>query len=231
MDSNTNTNTNTKPELITETKRIIDLDKMSKREKLGHLFDMVKPKDCSCSLNIKKNSINNMIDVCIIMIQKFKVSMYEQHCKGKHLDTYKVFRDLEAHTQYYKWACSMMENEPTFRGFVSYIEHLEKENEKLKSKYIDYDYLLKENETLKEMVNKMKNDFIEPLLEENEKLKSGTTKNDTEIEIEHFFDLDNYLYPEGLDWTYDKPNEPHLVVYIIKKKEETESDSESSDSD
>ena len=166
-----------------------------------------------------------MIDVCIVMIQKFKDYIYEQHCKGKHLDSKKVFRDLKATTQYFQWANYMNEE----KTFVDYIEHLEKENEKLKSKYIDYDYLLKENETLKEMVNKMKNDFIEPLLEENEKLKSGTTKNDTEIEIEHFFDLDNYLYPEGLDWTYDKPNEPHKVVYIIKKKDE--SDSESSDSD
>jgi hypothetical protein len=125
MDSNTNT----KPELITETKRIIDLDKMSKREKLGLLYDIVKPEDWSCSLNIKKNSINNMIDVCIIMSHKFKVYMYEQHCKGKHLDCEKVFRDLEARTQYYKWAGSLSEPE----CFVSYIEHLEKENEKLKS--------------------------------------------------------------------------------------------------
>ena len=124
MDSNTNT----KPELITETKTIIDLDKMSKREKLGLLYDIVKPEDCSCRLNIKKNSINNMIDVCIVMVQNFKQFMYKA-CNGK-LDEEKLFTDLKATTQYFQWANYMNEE----KTFVDYIEHLEKENEKLKSK-------------------------------------------------------------------------------------------------
>ena len=224
MDSNTNTNTNTKPELITETKRIIDLDKMSKREKLGYLFDMVKPEDCLSSLNIKKNSINNMIDVCIIMVKKFKEDMYEQHCKGKHLDCEKVFGDLEARTQYYKWAGSMKEP----KCFVSYIEHLEKENEDARKVFWK---LIKDVEKLKSGTTENDTELeIEHFRQLPFIKKKDETENDTELEIEHFLDLDSVLYPEGLDWTYDKPNEPHKVVYIIKKKED-ESDSESSDSD
>ena len=31
-------------------------------------------------------------------------------------------------------------------------------------------------------------------------------------------DLDNTLYPENMDWSYDKPSVPHTVVYIFNKQ-------------
>ena len=143
-----------------------------------------------------------MIDVCIVMIQKFKDYIYEQHCKGKHLDAEKVFRDLKATKQYFQWAGYESEE----KTFLGYIEHLEKENKM----YID-DNMYKDSETKewawnaneehqKYKAEKEKNEKLKKenedarkvfmkLIKDVEKLKSGTTENDTELEIEHFRQL------------------------------------------
>jgi hypothetical protein len=39
------------------------------------------------------------------------------------------------------------------------------------------------------------------------------------MSLEHEIDLDDSLYPQGLDWSFDKPsaNVPYKIVYIFEK--------------
>ena len=36
---------------------------------------------------------------------------------------------------------------------------------------------------------------------------------------ENDIDLDDVLIPNGMDWSFDKPNKPHRVVYIFEDKD------------
>tara|TARA_R110000851_G_scaffold18028_2_gene56834 strand:- start:61 stop:675 length:615 start_codon:yes stop_codon:yes gene_type:complete len=78
-------------------------------------------------------------------------------------------------------------------------EKLKEENKKLKDKdwdkkyslKIDYEELLEENKTLKEMVNKMKNKFVEPLMRDNEELKKQleVRKNQAQNQVNYIITL------------------------------------------
>ncbi len=53
----------------------------------------------------------------------------------------------------------------------------------------------------------------------------GMFPDEEEEEIEEFNSdkLDNILYPDGLDWTFEKPTKgKYHTIYIIKKEEEEE---------
>ena len=63
--------------------------------------------------------------------------------------------------------------------------------------------------------------YYSALLEHNKQKR----EEDEEEEIEEFNSdkLDNILYPDGLDWTFEKPTKgKYHTIYIIKKEEEEE---------